>query len=83
MKSVYTFVKEGSTTKGFYSMFRMARDDWSSSQEIKVTVVSDNAITLETELANGVSVVVQLTDVTVNGNALRFTAMTTLSKTDW
>ena len=61
----------------------MARDDWSSSQEIKVTVVSDNAITLETELANGVSVVVQLTDVTVNGNALRFTAMTTLSKTDW
>ena len=80
MKSVYTFVKEGSTTKGFYSMFRMASDDWSSSQEIKVTVVSDNAITLETELANGVSVVVQLTDVTVNSNALRFTAMTTLSK---
>ena len=79
MKSVYTFEKNGDALKGFYSMSMTESGVWAYKQETDVTV-SGNNITLTSHLANGVTSVVELIGVTVNGEDLNFTAKTTLSK---
>ena len=79
MKSVYTFEKDGSALKGFYSMSMTESGVWAFNQETDVTL-SGNSITLTSQLADGVTSVVELTGVTVSGNDLRFMAKTTLSK---
>ena len=79
MKSVYTFTKNGSTLKGFYSKSMIESGVWAYRQETDVTI-SGNAITMTSRLADGVLSVVELTDVSVSGNDLRFMAKTTLSK---
>jgi len=79
MKSVYTFTKNGTALKGSYSMSMTGSGVWAYNQETDVTV-SGNAITMTSRLADDVTSVVELTDVSVSGDDLRFTAMTTLSK---
>lgn len=79
MMSIYTFEKNGSALKGFYSMSMTESGVWAYNQETDVTLNGNN-ITLTSHLAGGVTSVVELTDVTVSGNDLRFTAKTTLSK---
>ena len=80
MKSVYTFTKDGgSALKGFYSMSMTESGVWAYRQETDLTI-SGNAITMTSRLADGQQSVVELTDVTVSGDDLRFTAKTTLSK---
>ena len=79
MKSVYTFEKEGSALKGFYSMSMTGSGVWAYNQETDVTI-SGNNVTLTSHLSDGVTSVVELTGVTVSGNDLHFTAKTTLSK---
>jgi len=79
MKSVYTFTKNGSALKGFYSMSMTESGVWAYNQETDVTI-SGNAITMTSRLTDGQSSVVELTDVTVSGDDLRFTAKTTLTK---
>lgn len=80
MKSVYTFTKDGgSALKGFYSMSMTESGVWTYRQETDLTI-SGNAITMTSRLADGQQSVVELTDVTVSGDDLRFTAKTTLSK---
>ena len=79
MKSVYTFTKNGSALKGFYSMSMAESGVWTYRQETDLTI-SGNAITMTSRLADGQQSVVELTAVTVSGDDLRFTAKTTLSK---
>ena len=79
MMSVYTFAKDGSALKGFYSMSMTESGVWAYNQETDVAV-SGNNITLTSHLTDGVTSVVELTGVTVSGNDLRFMAKTTLSK---
>ena len=79
MKSVYTFTKDGSALKGFYSMSMTGSGVWAFNQETDVAI-SGNNVTLTSQLADGVTSVVELTNVTVSGDDLRFTAKTTLSK---
>ena len=79
MKSVYTFEKNGNALKGYYSMSMTGSGVWAYYQETDVNVSSNN-ITLTSHLADGVTSEVELTDVTVSGNDLRFMAKTTLSK---
>ena len=79
MKSVYTFTKNGSALKGFYSMSMTESGVWAYRQETDLTI-SGNAITMTSRLADGQQSVVELTAVTVSGDDLRFTAKTTLSK---
>ena len=79
MMSVYTFAKDGTALKGFYSMSMTESGVWAYNQETDVAI-SGNTITMTSRLADGVTSVVELTDVTVSGNDLRFTAKTTLSK---
>ena len=79
MKSVYTFTKNGSALKGFYSMSMTESGVWAYRQETDVTV-SGNTITLTSHLADGTTSVVEMAGVSVSGDDLRFTAKTTLSK---
>ena len=79
MKSVYTFTNYGSALKGYYSMSMTGSGVWAYNQETNVSL-SGNNITLTSQLADGVTSVVELTGVTVSGDDLRFTAKTTLSK---
>ena len=79
MKSVYTFAKDGTALKGFYSMSMTESGVWAYHQETDVTVNGNN-ITLTSHLADDVTSVVELIGVTVSDNDLRFTAKTTLSK---
>ena len=79
MKSVYTFTKNGSALKGFYSMSMAESGVWVYRQETDLTI-SGNTITMTSRLADGQQSVVELTAVTVSGDDLRFTAKTTLSK---
>ena len=79
MKSVYTFEKNGNALKGFYSMSMTGSGVWAYNQETDVNV-SGNSITMTSQLADGVTSVVELTGVTVSGNDMRFMAKTTLSK---
>ena len=79
MMSVYTFEKNGSALKGFYSMSMTGSGVWAFHQVTDVTL-SGNNVTLTSQLADGVTSVVELTGVTVSGNDLRFNAKTTLSK---
>ena len=79
MKSVYTFTKNGSALKGFYSMSMTESGVLAYRQETDLTI-SGNAITMTSRLADGQQSVVELTAVTVSGDDLRFTAKTTLSK---
>jgi hypothetical protein len=79
MKSVYTFTKNGSALKGFYSMSKTDSGVWAYRQETDLTI-SGNTITMTSRLADGQQSVVELTAVTVSGDDLRFTAKTTLSK---
>ena len=79
MKSVYTFTKNGSALKGFYSMSMTESGVWAYRQETDVTT-SGNTITMTSHLTDGQLSVVELTDVTVSGDDLCFTAKTTLSK---
>ena len=79
MKSVYTFTKNGSALKGFYSMSMTESGVWAYRQETDLTI-SGNTITMTSRIADGQQSVVELTDVTVSGDDLRFTAKTTLSK---
>ena len=79
MKSVYTFTKNGSALKGFYSMSMAESGVWVYRQETDLTI-SGNTITMTSRLADGQQSVVELTAITVSGDDLRFTAKTTLSK---
>ena len=79
MMSVYTFTKEGSAIKGFYSMSMTESGVWACQQPSDVTV-SGKTITLTSRLADGAQSVVEMTGVSVSGDDLRFTAKTTLSK---
>jgi len=79
MKSVYTFTKDGSALKGRYSMSMTESGVWAYNQETDVTI-SGNTITMTSHLDDGQSSVVELTNVSVSGDDLRFTAKTTLSK---
>ena len=79
MKSVYTFTKNGSALKGFYSMSMTESGVWAYWQETDLTI-SGNAITLTSHLADGTTSVVEMAGVNISGDDLRFTAKTTLSK---
>ena len=79
MMSVYTFTKDGSALKGWYSMSMTEIGVWAYNQETDVAV-SGNTITMTSHLADGQLSVVELTNVSVSGDDLRFTAKTTLSK---
>ena len=78
-KSVYTFMKEGSVLKGYFSMSMAESGVWANRQPMKVTV-NGTDITLTSQLADGMTSLVELTGVSVSGDDMRFTAKTTLSK---
>ena len=67
MKSVYTFTKNGSALKGFYSMSMAESGVWVYRQETDLTI-SGNTITMTSRLADGQQSVVELTAVTVSGD---------------
>ena len=79
MMSVYTFAKDGTALKGWYSMSMTEIGVWAYNQETDVAI-SGNTITMTSRLTDGVTSVVELTGVSVSGKDLRFTAKTTLSK---
>ena len=79
MMSVYTFAKDGTALKGWYSMSMTESGVWAYNQETDVAI-SGNTITMTSRLTDGVTSVVELTGVSVSGKDLRFTAKTTLSK---
>ena len=76
--SVYTFVKEGSALKAYFSLAMSESQTWLFNQQADVTVGS-GSLTLTSHLANGATAVVQMTDVSVSGSDLTVTAKTTLN----
>ena len=67
MKSVYTFTKNGSALKGFYSMSMTESGVWAYWQETDLTI-SGNAITLTSHLADGTTSVVEMAGVNISGD---------------
>lgn len=76
--SVYTFVKEESGLKAYFSIAMPESQTWLYRQQADVTV-GTGSLTLTSQLDNGATVVVQMTDVSVSGSDLSFTAKTTIS----
>ena len=76
--SVYTFAKEGSGLKAYFSMAMAESQTWLFKQQADVTV-GTGSLTLTSRLDNGSTAVVQMTDVSVSGSDLTFTAKTTIS----
>lgn len=76
--SVTTFVMEDATLKAFISMSRQKYDLWVYNQPTAV-VFDGNKITL-TMQAGDVTTVEEMTDITVNGDDLRYTCRYTVMK---
>lgn len=76
--SVYTFAKEGSALKAYFSIAMAESQTWLLRQQADVAV-GNGSLTLTSRLANGSTAVVQMTDVSVSGSELTLTAKTTIS----
>lgn len=76
--SVYTFNREGSGVKAYFSTAMAESQTWLYKQQADVAV-GNGSLTLTSRLTNGVTVVVEMTDVSVSGSDLTLTAKTTIS----
>lgn len=76
--AVYTFTREGTGLKALLSISMPESQTWLFSQQADVTV-GTGSLTLTSRLDNGATAVVQMTDVSVSGSDLTFTATTTIS----
>lgn len=76
--SLYTFINEGAGSKAYFSIAMAESQTWLYKQQADVAV-GNGGLTLTSRLANGATAIVQMTDVSVSGSDLTFTAKTTIS----